>query len=775
MRRTGTEHNRRRRAAKRNALLAAGAIFTLCGVSWQPVWGQAPPPATVPPIPAAAPPLSVSINGQPLTFTGQGPIQRGGTILVPLRGIFEKLGAEVKFDSATQTITAIKNEKTVQLQLGQATAMVNDQPRTLSVPAQSVNGATLVPLRFVSEAMGAMVDWEPSRLMVEITTDAIVAAKLPTPPADNSPVLGTLTGIFPEISAITVRVATGDNTRVSLLPNVDVIAREPNGVGVPGTLNTLRTDDQVTVRRSAQGFARVIEIQRGFRRGILKETQKLPNGNFLVRLTNGTLVEVAEKAPITMARNFISLSDVRPGERLVIRMDTEGKLGIALAVATPGDPNPIVPDPNAAADPDAPPPLPPDNPPAPAPKPEPLPKPELREVTHNAGEKILRMGDSVTVTVTGTPMAKATVSIPGLPNGEKLDLAEKPDLPGVYVGTFPIPPGITLNDATITATLTVGDKETASSTEGKATVPLKVDTAGPSFSALAPTEDGTVPDLRPRIYGAYSDLSQIDAKAIQLQVNGQDVTASADVTDAFFSYSPKEDLPLGKNTVTLIAKDKSGNEAKREWAFTVVMPPPAISKITLRPAGATLRSGDELTVRVDGLPGGTARYRIGDKPMEYSLKEEGAGIYLGIYTVQRGDNIPRATVTVLFQPKDSARTVQKVSEDAVTLSAIRPTPPVIDQPLEGRSVGSNVSLSGRAQPGIKVRVSIRWEGKGTNGTVRGDLTVAEVIADDKGKWFTEPLPLDLDQQVGSVIYTAEIVAVAPDGETSTQSSVRFKQ
>ena len=85
--------------------------------------------------------------------------QSKGTVMVPMRAIFEWLGAEVSFDSATGGITAKRGEQVVSLKAGSKTATVNGETKTMSTSAESRNGRTFVPVRFVAEAFGAEVKW----------------------------------------------------------------------------------------------------------------------------------------------------------------------------------------------------------------------------------------------------------------------------------------------------------------------------------------------------------------------------------------------------------------------------------------------------------------------------------------------------------------------------------------------------------------------------------------------------------------------------------------
>ncbi|HZG77722.1 MAG TPA: stalk domain-containing protein [Paenibacillus sp.] len=111
--------------------------------------------------------ISVFINGERQSYS-QMPILEGGSTLVPMRGVFQALGADVAWDGTTQTITATTEDTTVQLTLNRKTALVNGKEIAVSIPAKIVGGSTLVPLRFVSEALGANVRWEEATSTVRI-------------------------------------------------------------------------------------------------------------------------------------------------------------------------------------------------------------------------------------------------------------------------------------------------------------------------------------------------------------------------------------------------------------------------------------------------------------------------------------------------------------------------------------------------------------------------------------------------------------------------------
>ena len=113
-------------------------------------------------------PISVTLNGSPVSFDQQ-PIIENGRTLVPLRAIFEALGAEVTWNQSTQTATAVKDNITVTIKIGDSFLMRNGQRIPLDVPAQLVNNRTLIPARAVAEAFGATVNWDASTRTVIIT------------------------------------------------------------------------------------------------------------------------------------------------------------------------------------------------------------------------------------------------------------------------------------------------------------------------------------------------------------------------------------------------------------------------------------------------------------------------------------------------------------------------------------------------------------------------------------------------------------------------------
>ena len=88
------------------------------------------------------------------------PIIEDSSTLVPMRFLFEQMGADVEWDSETQTATATLDNTVVTFSIDNINAEVNKTSATMDVPARLINGKTMVPLRFLSENMGYDVDWD---------------------------------------------------------------------------------------------------------------------------------------------------------------------------------------------------------------------------------------------------------------------------------------------------------------------------------------------------------------------------------------------------------------------------------------------------------------------------------------------------------------------------------------------------------------------------------------------------------------------------------------
>jgi hypothetical protein len=103
---------------------------------------------------------------------------RGNEVLVPLRSMFEQMGATVSYDPASQTADVSKPGSDVKVTVGKPEVVINGESRPLDVAPEIYKGTVIVPIRVISEGLGAYVQWVPEQKVVVVR---YVAAAVPTP------------------------------------------------------------------------------------------------------------------------------------------------------------------------------------------------------------------------------------------------------------------------------------------------------------------------------------------------------------------------------------------------------------------------------------------------------------------------------------------------------------------------------------------------------------------------------------------------------------------
>ncbi|MEC0240001.1 copper amine oxidase N-terminal domain-containing protein [Paenibacillus dokdonensis] len=116
--------------------------------------------------------VNVSVDGREVQFPDEHPYvdQRSNLTMVPLAFVSDKLGATAKWNGKLKQITISLNRDIIILAIGQNNALVNGKRIGFEGSAVLKNGRTMVPLRFISEALDAIVDWQPTRNQVSIMT-----------------------------------------------------------------------------------------------------------------------------------------------------------------------------------------------------------------------------------------------------------------------------------------------------------------------------------------------------------------------------------------------------------------------------------------------------------------------------------------------------------------------------------------------------------------------------------------------------------------------------
>ena len=115
--------------------------------------------------------VDVKVDGDRVNFFHQAPIIENSRVLIPLRGVFEKMGASVVWHPDTRTVTATRGDDEVEVTIASFEARVNGRVHELDVTPRIESGRTLVPLRFISESLEARVEWKSDEKTVLIASD----------------------------------------------------------------------------------------------------------------------------------------------------------------------------------------------------------------------------------------------------------------------------------------------------------------------------------------------------------------------------------------------------------------------------------------------------------------------------------------------------------------------------------------------------------------------------------------------------------------------------
>jgi hypothetical protein len=114
--------------------------------------------------------ITVAIDGRTLDFNGVEPQIVNGCTMVPMRAIFEELGCVMEWNADTKTVTASRGVTSIVLTVNKKKAYINGKEHTLDAAPCVVNGSTLVPVRFIGEALGCEVRWNAATRTATIVT-----------------------------------------------------------------------------------------------------------------------------------------------------------------------------------------------------------------------------------------------------------------------------------------------------------------------------------------------------------------------------------------------------------------------------------------------------------------------------------------------------------------------------------------------------------------------------------------------------------------------------
>ncbi len=380
---------------------------------------------------APAPYVRVLVDGQPVSFDVP-PVVALGRVLVPLRGVFHRLGAIVTWDPGSQTVLAARGDTSIVLRIGDTQARINGQPTLMDVPALLVGGRTMVPLRFISQTLGSQVSWDAASTTVQIASQPYgsppppQASPPPAPPAVASPISGTLLSVKAEAAAEEIQVLVDKVVHTYRVTPATTISRinVANNAGGSEALSALRAGDLVEVTADSNGVAKSIHA-----------TYKEVAGRIIavteagvVVLGNGDTYRLNHAARVTRDGRVVDAGALRPGDEVQLRLNPQSNEIWAAAARQRAEPH----------------------------------GPAIASVVVTPSGRELHAGEAVEVIATGVPGGRATFTIAGLRGS--VPMVESTSEHGTYYGSYTIQPGDVARDGEVTVQLAAANGEIVAAT-----------------------------------------------------------------------------------------------------------------------------------------------------------------------------------------------------------------------------------------------------------------------------------------------------------------------
>lgn len=301
--------------------------------------------------------IQVDVNNRQVQFGNVAPSRIDGRVFIPLRAVVEALGADVRWEAATQTVFGSRGGREFELPIGSRSAQVNGRTLALDAPARLIAGNTMVPLRFVAEALGADVAWNAADQRVAITMGAGGGGRDGGGAATGETVAGELVSVQAGADPRTITMRVDGVRQTYVLLDDARVMRGARGVrGQRVDVGQLRAGDQITLRLDDSGRSvRSVDATgadssigsggRPFGSGVRGEVIRvLVNGNppLMVMMVNG-IRKTYEVGDATVsersgrgARVTRTLQDVTKGDQVVVYLDRTGQIAERIEISTNG-------------------------------------------------------------------------------------------------------------------------------------------------------------------------------------------------------------------------------------------------------------------------------------------------------------------------------------------------------------------------------------------------------------------------------------------------------
>lgn len=476
----------------------------------------------------AAQEIGIVINGEALPLEPPPHLDHG-ILLVPVRRTVEALGLD--FESHGARMTTHIGSKTVVLTDGSRFAMIDSSPVVLDAPAVRINGVFYAPLRFFTDVLGAEATFDRRAHVVAIVAQLVGRSGAGDFTLDGRMVrVGTVTAVDTDSDPPTVTLAFNGAVRTIAISNNAIITMRDVGadVEVSGELSAIRPGDYAEVEMNRNGTVSSVVDEYGSRYGTIAVADPSE-----VLLQDGHVVAPDRDTEISLNGKPAAFTDLQAGDRATIRYNVEtGEIREIVAQRVAAETSAQ----NGTA--------------------------AISLVSIDA-TRPLHAGESVAVTMQGTPRGAATFDVGAYVQG--IAMVERS--PGTYVGSYEIGRAENFTDTPIVAHLQMPD---GSAVAARATQMLSASGQPPGVSSIGPADGASVNLSTPAVYATFvSEAVPVNPSSIVLTIDGRDVTPECVRTPQFVQYLPQTTYPRGPVRVTVRVSDEAGNTTTKSWTFTI--------------------------------------------------------------------------------------------------------------------------------------------------------------------------------------------------------------
>jgi hypothetical protein len=469
-------------------------------------------------------PIGIVINGNVLSLD-PGPRFERNLLYVPVRRTIEALG--LAFDRSGNRIVTQIGSKTVVLTIGSPIAQVDTGELALEGPLLEIKDVLYVPLRFFTDILGAQAHFDRHTNTVTIVAQLVGRSSRGLVPVGSGfERFGTVEAVdvLSDPPTLTLGYNGGIKT-IKIGPNAAIDVEDVNvDVTSPGELGDVRPGDFARVEMRKDGRVERIVDEFGSRNGRIVAIA----GNQFV-LDDGQVISPGRTVEISLNGKAAGFGDLQPNDEVSVRYNVETnevrEILASRRIAT-----------------------------------------VAQRVTIDSIEtdvtRPLRAGDTISVTMHGTPGAAATFDI----GSDVANQAMQQRSPGVYDGSYVIPRGANFDDDALIGRLAAGNDIA----HAAAPQTISASSTPPGIADFAPEAGATVNNNRPAVYASFAaDAVPVNPSSAMLWVDGRDVTSECVRTSQFIQYLPSYEYPNGAVRVTVRVSDEAGNTTTKSWSFTI--------------------------------------------------------------------------------------------------------------------------------------------------------------------------------------------------------------